>query len=847
MHLPQETHTGRKEIQSNVRWLGPIFNFSGYASEAIDFLVPLEDRLNVGLYHCTNVYSEAFVEGLDETTRSSLFRMHRRFDDLRGGIVINHNPAPGFQILADAKYSVGRTMFETDRVPQGWVDACRTMDEIWVPSKFNYITFANQGVPEEKLHVIPESVDTTFFNPAIHEPISLPNKRNYNFLSIFEWSSRKAWDTTLKSYLKAFTRKDDVCLYIRTYKNGLKNKDCSRFVELVIQKLAMELGLHSSNLPQIEVLCEHIPTQQLPNLYKAVDCLLGVSRGEGWGRPQHEAMSMGLPVIATNWSGNTEFMNQENSFLIDYDLVRAKTVEPELWHYKNHIWSDPNVDHLIETLRSLCNNPSLGVKKGLLARTSICENYNRSSVSGIIINRLKLIESNILEKNLSNSKGFAENLPNDSISFFNDRIQQPRVTKLLIDGDSTGMGSLSYVNRSIATSLQKYSSIEILNTEALNSNKLEQDKRITDLITIRHNWPPDWSDVKNGLKIHCQPWEYGSLPKDWIKPLNKADQVWANSVYIKDMYINGGVNPDKVELCPLGFDPKVFNIQARPLKLKTSKGFKFLFVGGTIFRKGIDILLNAYINNFSRQEDVCLVVKDIGNNSFYQNQNLSDYIKKLSADNKTPEILYIDNYLSNEEMAGLYTTSDCLVHPYRGEGFGLPVLEAMACGTLPIVTKGGATDDFAYEPYAWRISSSKSYIGTKLDDLDLVEEGWLLEPSRNSLASLMRIAFEEKSELAEMGKASSDFVHGSWTWAHTAKSIVQNIAKLLPNINFKSATPKSINQVITDPNNLKGLAKKQQGEMAGVFTDEGSISFSNVFQRFVENRNDVDLGFSLVN
>lgn len=833
MTSSHNTHIVKKEIKSDVRWLGPVFNFSGYASEAVDFLIPLETQLNLGLYHYNNVYSEAFIKGLDEKTRSSLFRMHRRFDDLRGGIVINHNPAPGFQILADAKYSVGRTMFETDRLPQGWVEACQKMNEIWVPSKFNYNTFADQGIPEEKLHVIPESVDTTFFNPAIHEPISLPNKRNYNFLSIFEWSSRKAWDTTLRSYLRAFTRKDDVCLYIRTYKNGLKNKDCGKFVEVVIKKLAIELGLNNSNLPQIEVLCEHIPTQQLPNLYKAVDCLVGVSRGEGWGRPQHEAMSMGLPVIATNWSGNTEFMNQENSFLIDYDLIVAKTVEPELWHYKNHIWSDPDEDHLVTTLRKLCNNPSLGVKKGLLARRSICKNYSRSRVSRIVIDRLKGIESNILTNTFPNGR-VLNFFGNRSVETINVNNHAHRVTGLLIDGDSTGRGSLSYVNRSIASALTNCDSIKVLSQEELNSINYKQEQGISNFITLRHSWPPDWSDVKTGLKIHCQPWEYGSLPKDWIKPLNKADQIWANSIYVKNLYIDGGINPNKIELCPLGFDPKIFNFHAKPLKVNTSKKFKFLFVGGTIFRKGIDILLNAYINNFSKQDDVCLIVKDIGNNSFYQNQNLSEYIKTLSASDQLPEIIYIDSYLSNEEMASLYTASDCLVHPYRGEGFGLPVLEAMACGTLPIVTKGGSTDDFACEPYAWRISSSKSFIGTKLDNLELVEEGWLLEPNQASLASLMNQAFEQKAELHMMAKARSDYVHSSWTWTHTAKSIVKNVAKLLSNENLEVRTSKNINQIKPEQVDYKNFTNVQNEKMTSVFTDKGSISFSDVFQHFAK-------------
>src|SRR5262249_30225313 len=112
--------------------------------------------------------------------------------------------------------------------------------------------------------------------------------------------------------------------------------------------------------------------------------------------------------------------------------------------------------------------------------------------------------------------------------------------------------------------------------------------------------------------------------------------------------------------------------------------FAFLFTGGTIHRKGIDILLEAYLRAFSASDDVLLVIKDTGTRSAYTGQNQREAILALAGDRTRPRIVYLDADLPAHELAGVYRAADCLVQPYRGEGFCLPALEAMACG-LPVV------------------------------------------------------------------------------------------------------------------------------------------------------------------
>ncbi|HIL68519.1 MAG TPA: hypothetical protein EYG38_01525, partial [Verrucomicrobia bacterium] len=124
-----------------VRWKGPFFNPSGYASEAINFVLPLADRIKLGIKNQNNLFSEKFVSGLPEKERDTLLKLQSSCSKLTGGIAISHNPANGFSLTSNADYNIGRTMFETDRIPKNWVKVCNKMDEIWVPSQFNRDTF----------------------------------------------------------------------------------------------------------------------------------------------------------------------------------------------------------------------------------------------------------------------------------------------------------------------------------------------------------------------------------------------------------------------------------------------------------------------------------------------------------------------------------------------------------------------------------------------------------------------------------------------------------------------------------------------------------------------------------
>ena len=120
----------------------------------------------------------------------------------------------------------------------------------------------------------------------------------------------------------------------------------------------------------------------------------------------------------------------------------------------------------------------------------------------------------------------------------------------------------------------------------------------------------------------------------------------------------------------------------------------FLFVGGTIWRKGIDLLLAAWAEAFQPGDDVALVVKDFGAHSWYRGQNAESDLRRIMASDEIAKVIYLGDDLPAADIGRIYRAADVLVAPYRGEGFCLPALEAMACG-LPVIRTGtGPTAEF---------------------------------------------------------------------------------------------------------------------------------------------------------
>jgi glycosyltransferase involved in cell wall biosynthesis len=235
--------------------------------------------------------------------------------------------------------------------------------------------------------------------------------------------------------------------------------------------------------------------------------------------------------------------------------------------------------------------------------------------------------------------------------------------------------------------------------------------------------------------------------------------------------MNSGINPSKIYAIPNGYNQNIFNTKT----ITRSKPKKFLYVGCHQYRKGVDVLLRAWISITKDTDDVELIIKDTP--QVYGTSNLQNDIINLQYKYKCGKITYIDTSFSEQEMAELYKSCHYLVHPYRGEGFGMHILEAEQCGVTTIVTAGGPTDEFAT---GYRINSTKQVVNMYEifalkpgDSMTLMgQHKWVLEPDVNHLAQILKECIDSKKgpPIVESKKAN---------WSEVANMYSNTLADIL--------------------------------------------------------------------
>ena len=751
-----------------LRWEARLFGPSGYSAEAREFVLGLS-ALGVRVRPVA-VRGTSDVRGLSDSIRRQLLRqMATTLPRGVGGV--QHGFPPHWRHRANG-FQIGRTMFETDRIPRDWVRHCNALDEIWVPGPFNVETFAQSGVRRDKLVAVPSPIRMRDFDRprAAVEPAR--RDRRFRFLSVFDWSWRKGWDVLLRAFCAEFDAShDDVSLLLHVHSSyGQNGSDLRRIIDRFV---TTELGGSARRRPGIRVSSRLLAIDDMPALYAEADAFVLPTRGEGWGRPFMEAMASGLPTIGTRWSGQVDFMNDGNAYLCDVErLVRVPdaAVAEAPW-FQGHRWAEPSVDDLRRLMRHLVEHRAEARAKGQRARLDISQTCDVEIVCRQIIERLRALHGDTPTRPRSDSRS---------------KRRRARRAGVLWEGSFFVHHSLANINREIAVLLARRDiDLGLIPYEPHQFDEsLDPSFRlITDRLNrapahvdchVRHRWPPVFTRPRKGAFILIQPWEYGSLPRAWVRAIDRTvAEVWVHTNYVRDIYRQSGVPPEKIKMIPLGVNPDVFNPRVPPARLDATRSFTFLFVGGAfMLRKGFDVLLSAYTEEFTAADDVSLVVKD-----FRYGDGTRRAVSAARRKRGAPDIHYSYGNWDPTTLGRLYTACDCYVHPYRSEGFGLPIIEAMACGLPVIVTDWGASRDFCDDGVAYLVPARETPLepGALGRSLRTVDPPTWSEPDKQALRRLMRHAFENPEEARRKGRRASVRILGHFTWTRTVDAMIRRM------------------------------------------------------------------------
>ena len=274
--------------------------------------------------------------------------------------------------------NIGCWFWELEKFPDDWLPALSEVDEILVSSAF--VADIVRRVTEKPVLHVPLPVIEQLDSGLQRADFGL-GERDFVFLCSFDYNSflaRKNPLAVIKAFRRAFEHQcTDVRLLIKC-SNGHRYPE--RLREL----------LNAAAVDQrITVRDEVIDRAHVQALQRCVDAYVSLHRSEGFGLGLAECMRLGKPVIATAWSGNMDFMNDDNSCLVDYRLVPVG--EGEYPHHVGQRWAEPDVECAARHMRRLVIEPAFAKRIGAHAALDISQRFSAHSTAMQFVSRLRML------------------------------------------------------------------------------------------------------------------------------------------------------------------------------------------------------------------------------------------------------------------------------------------------------------------------------------------------------------------------------------------------------------------------------------------------------------------------
>lgn len=351
-----------------IKYYGYLFDASGYGHAARGYVHALHAAGTtlsaVNLSNSGKQVADPLVESLLNKA-------------MRPDIHIFHGIPWGWERhLSNLVNTIALTVWETNTMPRQWQRLLNRMREVWLPCEFNIAAFrSGLRVPVFKLPHALLPIETNGY--ASHSRWALKlRESDYVFYSIFEWQDRKNPLGLLEAYLRAFPKDEGTLLLIKT--NPTAASVAYRDVEYFRRK--------TGSPARIEIFCEGWSEAEIDGLHARGDCYVSLHRGEGWGIPAFIAAGRGKPVIATNFSGPTEYLDSEAHHLVRYHLTGVK--QRYAFYHASMQWAEPDLEHAIERLRWVNEHREPAATQAQQAASVLRERYSPQFVGETARTRL---------------------------------------------------------------------------------------------------------------------------------------------------------------------------------------------------------------------------------------------------------------------------------------------------------------------------------------------------------------------------------------------------------------------------------------------------------------------------
>jgi glycosyltransferase involved in cell wall biosynthesis len=277
----------------------------------------------------------------------------------------------------------------------------------------------------------------------------------------------------------------------------------------------------------------------------------------------------------------------------------------------------------------------------------------------------------------------------------------------------------------------------------------------------RYIYPPYTDGFRGKTRVvHCYGWEESAFPREFVNYFNQGlDLVTVMSAYVRDVLIRNGVTVP-VEVVGLGAE----HILSEPaVGRPPGDTFQFLHVSSCFPRKAPEVLVRAFCQEFTRRDEVCLTIKTFPN-PHNQIERIVAETEKEYPDHAPIEV--IATPMNPSGMRYLYEHAGCLVSASRGEGFGLPVAEAMFTGCPVIATIHSGQADICAPEHCWPVEFVLEPARTHLTEGASI---WA-NPRVDSLREQMRNVYSATAPQRQQRTARARrFVEDRFTWARVAE------------------------------------------------------------------------------